>query len=88
MAGTYEINEMNGETAAAKLAHSTGSLQMEIIATFSFTANPKAVFGVSVLGGTAEAVVDCSNTTIHNKGEAPGGCMVGVGDHPKAGSKY
>ena len=87
MPATYETTTVTAETAAAEIVHSTGSLQMEIIASFTFT-NPKAVFGVSVLGGTAEAVVDCSNTTIQNKGEAPGGCMIGVADQPKAGSKH
>ena len=70
MPGTYEATDVGAaEMVAAEIVHSTGSLQMEVIATFTFTANPKAVFGVSVLGGTAEAVVDCSNTTIQNKGE-------------------
>ena len=68
--GTFEQTTTQ-ETSAAEIVHSTGSLQMEVVATFTFTANPKAPFGVSVLGGTAEAMVDCSNTTITNKGEAP-----------------
>ena len=57
-------------------AHSAGSLQIEIVATFTFTAMPKAPFGVTTLGGAAEIMVDCANTTIMNMGEAPGGCMV------------
>ena len=88
MPGTYEATDVGAaEMVAAEIVHSTGSLQMEIVATFTFTANPKAVFGVSVLGGTAEAVVDCSNTTIQNKGRNPGGCMIGVADQPKVSSQ-
>ena len=68
--GTFEQTTTQ-ETSAAEIVHSAGSLQMEVVATFTFTANPKAPLGVSILGGTAEAMVDCSNTTITNKGEAP-----------------
>ena len=57
-------------------AHSAGSLQIEIVATFTFAAMPKAPFGVTVLSGQAAITVDCANTTILNLGEAPGGCMV------------
>ena len=38
------------------------------------------------LGGMAEAVVDCANATVVNRGEAPGGCMVAVADRSVAGS--
>lgn len=75
------VTATDEETATSTaVAHSAGSLQMEVVATFSFTATPKAVFGISVLGGTAQVVVDCANTTVQNNGEAPGGCMVGVQD--------
>jgi sucrose-6-phosphate hydrolase SacC (GH32 family) len=83
---TFEQTTVTRETAAAEIIHSRGSLQMELVATFTFSANPKAPFGVSVLGGMAEAVVDCSNTTVPNRGEAPGGCMIAVADKSVAGS--
>jgi sucrose-6-phosphate hydrolase SacC (GH32 family) len=57
-------------------AHSAGSMQIEIVAMFTFTTTPKAPFGVTALGGAAEIMVDCANRTIVNMGEAPGGCMV------------
>ena len=41
---------------------------------------------VVALGGMAEAVIDCSNATVVNRGEAPGGCMVAVADRSVAGS--
>ena len=53
-----------------------GSLQIEIVATFTFAAMPQAPFGITVLGGQAAVTVDCANRTILNLGEAPGGCMV------------
>ena len=73
-------------TAAGEIVHSSGSLRMELIATFTFTTHPKAPFGLSMLGGMAEAVIDCSNTTVLNRGEAPGGCMIAVADKSVAHS--
>lgn len=50
---------------------STGSLQLEVFATFSWTgAVPGAPFGVSVLGGIANITVDCNTKSP----DAP--CMV------------
>ena len=53
-------------------------MQIEIVATFTFDAMPTAPFGVTALGGQAVIVVDCANKTFVNRGEAPGGCMVGA----------
>ena len=83
---TFEQTAVAPETAADEVVHPAGSLQMELVATFTFAANPKAPFGVTVLGGMAEAVVDCANATVVNRGEAPGGCMVAVADRSVAGS--
>lgn len=65
---TFEETALTPET---KL-HSAGSLQLEVVATFSFTAMPTAPFGVSVLGGTAKVTIDCTT----KDPQAPGGCMV------------
>jgi hypothetical protein len=43
-----------------RLPHSAGALQAEVVATFSWTgANPATPFGVSVLNGTQQMVIDC-----------------------------
>jgi len=66
----------SAEASSAFVRHSTGSLQLEVVATFSWTGpNPTAPFGVSVLGGTTNLTIDCT-TTDRSKSEAPGGCMV------------
>jgi sucrose-6-phosphate hydrolase SacC (GH32 family) len=53
--------------------HANGSLQLELVASFSWTgAAPTHQFGVSVLGGVASITVDCTTKAA----EAP--CMVTV----------
>ena len=47
-------------------AHSVGSMQIEILATFTFTTMPTHLFGITALGGAAEIMVDCANKTIRN----------------------
>jgi sucrose-6-phosphate hydrolase SacC (GH32 family) len=47
-------------------AHSVGSMQIEILATFTFTTIPTHLFGITALGGAAEIMVDCANKTIRN----------------------
>ena len=60
-------------TFAAGIPHATGSLQLEVVVTFTWTgANPTAPFGVSVLDGAQSIMLDCSGTDP----AAPGGCMV------------
>jgi hypothetical protein len=51
-----------------------GSLQLEVVATFSWTTTPTAPFGVSVLGGSSKMTIDCAG----KDPAAPNGCMVGV----------
>ena len=57
--------------------HEAGSLQLELVATFSWDAsqgNPSSPFGVSVLNGSQVITIDCKG----DNEEAPGGCMVGA----------
>lgn len=65
-----------GDGSSSVTTHSAGSMQLEIVATFTFTTMPTAPFGITALGGAAEIMVDCANKTIRNMGEAPAGCMV------------
>jgi sucrose-6-phosphate hydrolase SacC (GH32 family) len=63
-------------TGSKAITHSTGSLRVEIVATFSWTgSNPTAPFGVSILDGAANLTIDCKGTNP----SAPNGCMVGTG---------
>jgi hypothetical protein len=70
---TATIAEDDNETGT--VSHSrAGSLQLELVATFSWTTAPTAPFGVTVLGGTSNMSIDCAGTDP----SAPNGCMVGV----------
>ena len=59
------------ELAGKMVPHSAGSLQLELVASFSWTgAAPSNKFGVSVLGGIANITIDCTTKAL----DAP--CMV------------
>jgi len=72
---TFQTTDFIGsdETLAVGIPHAAGSLQLEVVATFTWTgANPTTPFGVSVLDGAQTIMLDCSGTDP----AAPGGCMV------------
>lgn len=71
---TEETTSVAEEEVVGTLAHSAGSLQLEVVASFSWTETPKAPFGVSVLGGSSKMTIDCAGTDP----SAPNGCMVSV----------
>jgi hypothetical protein len=72
---TLEATRVEAADSAATVPHSAGSLQLEVVATFSWTgANPTAPFGVKVLGGASAMTIDCAG----KDPSAPGGCMVSV----------
>ena len=63
---THTHHAFNGRaepTAAAQhpaAVQITGSQQLEVLATFSWTAKPASAFGVTVLGGAANLTIDCA----------------------------
>jgi sucrose-6-phosphate hydrolase SacC (GH32 family) len=68
---TYTETIVTAESTATIVPHAAGSLQMEVLATFSWTgAPPSADFGFTVLGGTAKISVSCAASNV----DAP--CMV------------
>ena len=71
---TFESTTVAEDDDSARVPHSTGSLQLEVVASFSWTTTPTALFGISVLGGASKMTIDCSG----KDPSAPGGCMVSV----------
>lgn len=74
-----QIAAVGGTPAVAQRL--AGSLQLEVVATFSWSGpNPTQPFGVSVLGGAANLTVDCTADQ-PTAPKADGGCQVGVPGH-------
>ena len=73
---TYRLTSVVSDNTAMSVPHRTGSLQLELVASFSWAGSkrPASPFGITVLGGTTSMSIDCAGTNP----QAPGGCMVTV----------
>ena len=65
-AASSSRSSSSSSSSTVVTAHSVGSMQIEILATFTFTTMPTHLFGITALGGAAEIMVDCANKTIRN----------------------
>ena len=66
----------NAEPTAAEHVSAvqiTGSQQLEVVATFTWTAKPTSSFGVTVLGGAANLTIDCAAAACQGQVNGKGG---------------
>eukprot|EP00658_Telonema_sp_P-2_P004396 TRINITY_DN11645_c0_g1_i15.p1 TRINITY_DN11645_c0_g1~~TRINITY_DN11645_c0_g1_i15.p1 ORF type:complete len:585 (+),score=135.33 TRINITY_DN11645_c0_g1_i15:101-1855(+) len=68
--GSLEHQRVTASERSQVVVHSAGSLQLEILATFSWSVLPVEPFGITLLGGVANITIDCTK----NRQESP--CMV------------
>ena len=81
---THTAHMFDGDAAAGTerepaAVHVVGSQQLEVVATFSWTTEAPAQFGVSVLGGAANLTVNCAKQPCQGQVNGRGGPLMPLG---------
>jgi sucrose-6-phosphate hydrolase SacC (GH32 family) len=81
MPSSHTSHEFDGDASAADTRHPSavrigGSQQLEVVASFTWTASSPNKFGVSVLGGAANLTIDCSTAACQGQVNGKGGPLM------------